>query len=446
MGVLAYIQDGNIWVKALPGGQAKRLTTDGRNCCPSRSPSGQWLAFSKYASKDSPLSWPNQKWVIRADGTSARALYGGALAAVAWAPTVDRLAYATSGELWTVNADGTDPALLVTQPSHNGADNIAWSLDEAWVAWAWLTDSKGGLWKIPAKGGVPVLLLSVEPVGNEEGDRIPGYPILSGWAGSYLLFWQGEFISVSLLNDGVPLYALHSSGGEPLKLSERMLLHADFLASSPGGKLLAITEGFGRETWTEKGIVVVDLSSGKRTLLTDDKTAAFSPAWSPDGQRIAYVAGPDIGSVGGDEEAKARAAQRRIWVVNRDSSDRRQLTDDAAYRDERPLWSADGSHILFARLDQSGRASLWLMRNDGSELNQVVDELTPAPDWFGYYGYIEWHRYFDWWAGTAPTAPPITGSEWSVSLLLFVVGAVALLAGLALIVWRYKSVLSPPAG
>ncbi len=72
---------------------------------------------------------------------------------------------------------------------------------------------------------------------------------------------------------------------------------------------------------------------------------------------------------------------------------------DAAYRDERPLWSADSSHILFARLDQKGRASLWLIRNDGSELQPVVDELIPAVEWFDYYGYINWDGYFAWWPG-----------------------------------------------
>ncbi len=177
-----------------------------------------------------------------------------------------------------------------------------------------------------------------------------------------------------------------------------MLAHADFLAWSPDGKLLAVTVGEGRETWSHKRIAVVEPTSGTLTYLTDDKTAAFSPAWSPNGQRIAYVASPDLGFVGGGEEAKAGAAKRRIWVMNRDGSDQRQLTHDAAFRDERPLWSADGSHILFARLDQKGRASLWLMRNDGSKLQQVAD-LSPAPEWFGYYGYIRWSDYFAWWPG-----------------------------------------------
>jgi hypothetical protein len=77
-----------------------------------------------------------------------------------------------------------------------------------------------------------------------------------------------------------------------------------------------------------------------------------------------------------------------------------RLTDSASYRDEHPLWSADGSHILFARLDAKGRASVWIMAEDGGSQRQVVDELTPAPDPpIGFYGHVEWEAWFDWWRG-----------------------------------------------
>lgn len=33
----------------------------------------------------------------------------------------------------------------------------------------------------------------------------------------------------------------------------------------------------------------------------------------------------------------------------------------AAGQHERPLWSADGSTILFARFDENDRASLWMV-------------------------------------------------------------------------------------
>jgi len=61
--------------------------------------------------------------------------------------------------------------------------------------------------------------------------------------------------------------------------------------------------------------------------------------------------------------------------------------------------TADGSHILFARLDARGRASLWITAADGSSPRQVVDELTPAPDPVLSYGHVDWDAWFDWWQG-----------------------------------------------
>lgn len=45
MGVVAYIQGGNLWVKELADGQAERLTTDEGITSPRWSPSGHWLAY-----------------------------------------------------------------------------------------------------------------------------------------------------------------------------------------------------------------------------------------------------------------------------------------------------------------------------------------------------------------------------------------------------------------
>jgi dipeptidyl aminopeptidase/acylaminoacyl peptidase len=178
---------------------------------------------------------------------------------------------------------------------------------------------------------------------------------------------------------------------------------------------------------------VVDPASGNKMQLTDDKTATFSPVWSPDGQHLAYVAAPDIGSVGGGNDAKAGAAKRRIWVMNRDGSNKRQLTNDFAYRDERPLWSGDGRYIVFARLDNStDETSLWLMPSEGGEPLRVVDEvgtLPPESTWFGYYGHIDWSDYFDLWAPASPTQLPQTGRASPDLLPLIVVGATALLVG-----------------
>lgn len=62
IGQVAYIQKGNLWVKNLPDGTAKQLTTDETASCPRWSVSGKWLLFQK----------KNQLWIISSDGTNSR--------------------------------------------------------------------------------------------------------------------------------------------------------------------------------------------------------------------------------------------------------------------------------------------------------------------------------------------------------------------------------------
>jgi len=454
-GVLAYIQGGDLWVKELPDGQAKRLTTEGGITGPRWSPSGQWLAYLK----------GDQLWVVQRSGAGAKALEKGGPVShqFMWSPTWDSLAYRTySGSLWVASAVDWVEREIVSNPSGivgRGVLSMAWSPDGERLAYAWQEvlregqppDLYAGLWRIRSDGrdaaeifGGTVIFGTITPGPN------PG-AIVAVWSpdGQRILFWSDPF-SESLLADGTSLNAIPAAGGEPRVLVQYLLAYSDFLDASPDGKFLAITEGGLRDTWSHKRIVVVDLSSGKLTYLTDDNMAALSPVWSPDGRHIAYVAMPDRGDelLAGGEPAHQGLMQRRLWVVNVEGKPQaQQLTDDSAYRDERPLWSADGSYILFARLDLKDGASLWLIPAEGGDPCQVVDELTPTPGWFGYYGHIEWGDYFDWWIGAAPMTLPVTGVNGSVSpehLLFSIFGILVFLAGLGLLAWQHKAV-SPPS-
>ncbi len=67
---------------------------------------------------------------------------------------------------------------------------------------------------------------------------------------------------------------------------------------------------------------------------------------------------------------------RRLWMIDADGGEPEQLTDDPGYRDERPLWSADGSHLLFARFDAENRASLWLISLETGEPQRMMDVIA----------------------------------------------------------------------
>ena len=405
LGKLAYVHEGDIWARSLPDGEPRRLTTDGGNRGPLWSFSGQWLGFRK----------GEQAWVIHAEKDKAWTLNSGAgVGSIAWSPIEDRLAYVTSsGDLWASNADGSGSVELVAiKPAPTLAPGmapttvgrIAWSPDGQWLAYDVYRVLKAsvpperyaGLWRIRADGSGND---EVYTMGSPASDGI----ILAGWSpdGQSLLFWPQPLFSASILADGVPLQVISAAGGEPRQVVPQMLLHSDFLAVPPHGDVLAVVSGAGRETWTNKHVVAVDVVRRGQAQLTDDLVAAVSPDWSPDGRHIVYVAAPDVGSVDSTEALEAGVCKRRVWVMNSDGSGKRQMTDDAAYRDERPLWSADGRDFLFARIDRNGRASLWLMPALGGTARQISDELTPTEDWFGHFGHVSWGSLFDWWRGSA---------------------------------------------
>src|SRR5207237_518188 len=181
--------------------------------------------------------------------------------------------------------------------------------------------------------------------------------------------------SASIYADGLPLEQLAASGGRPAQLTDGTLIGLGF-DYQPNGPWIAITTGAGRETWTNKGVQLYNPSRGYFTALTDGSTAAFSPAWSPDGSQLAYVAAADAGHIAGEDPGRDAIMSRRIWLMNADGSNKRQLTSDESYGDDHPRWSADGSQIIFARLDADDQASLWTASASRGDLHQLVGALS----------------------------------------------------------------------
>jgi len=66
LGELAYVQNGDLWLKSLPDGQPKRITTSGQASYPRWSPSGEWPTCGA----------GHDVWVVRQDGSGRRKLDG----------------------------------------------------------------------------------------------------------------------------------------------------------------------------------------------------------------------------------------------------------------------------------------------------------------------------------------------------------------------------------
>ncbi len=145
-------------------------------------------------------------------------------------------------------------------------------------------------------------------------------------------------------------------------------------AASPGAPRIAVASG--------GEIVVLSPNDGGRTVLTGARSggANDTPAWSPDGQHLAFVSSRDHRDTGHSERAS------EIYVMNADGSAQRRLTFNGVPLSS-PSWSSDGRTLVFSRDTPSrtgglGRLELWTVDvTTGAERRLTVGPYDLAPTW-----------------------------------------------------------------
>ena len=108
-------------------------------------------------------------------------------------------------------------------------------------------------------------------------------------------------------------------------------------------------DGTNRQQWTQNG--------------ADDST----PVWSPDGRRVAFVSQRD-----GNREIYVMPAPVLPGQVAMDGLGQVNITSSPG-DDWTPAWSPDGRRIAFASI-RRGNWEVFIVNADGSELKQVTDD------------------------------------------------------------------------
>jgi hypothetical protein len=138
-------------------------------------------------------------------------------------------------------------------------------------------------------------------------------------------------------------------------------------AWSPDGTKIAFASFRGATDWA------IYTMNADGTGVVKAFSGGLEPTWSPDGAKIAFVS-----SMGNKD----------IYTANLDGSDRIDLTNDPA-PDEQPSWSPDGSRIAFTSYRPSVSPTgkdVYLMSNDGSDQTKIStshqDDYDPtwSPD------------------------------------------------------------------
>lgn len=117
-------------------------------------------------------------------------------------------------------------------------------------------------------------------------------------------------------------------------------------------------------------IFVQSLMTGQRLTLANFKGNNSAPAWSPDGSKLAIVL--------------TYGANSQVYTINADGTGLKQLTKSSAI-DTEPTWSPDAKWVYFSS-DRGGKPQIYKVSSIGGEAQRVTFEgaynLSPrfSPD------------------------------------------------------------------
>jgi Tol biopolymer transport system component len=178
----------------------------------------------------------------------------------------------------------------------------------------------------------------------------------------------GRIAFESLREGGNPeVFVMDADGSSPLNVSNDLKRDDGRPRWSPDGSRLVFVKVVGREP----DVFLVNLADLNPVNLTNDADIDSAPEWSPDGTRIAY------------HSVKKRLMNVYVMTIGPNGTSTVNVTDDpipagtnTSGQDNFPLWSSDGSKILWTTTRHGPRQEIYVANADGSE----PANLTQTPD------------------------------------------------------------------
>jgi dipeptidyl aminopeptidase/acylaminoacyl peptidase len=255
---------------------------------------------------------------------------------------VDSASNAYQRDLWLVPTGGGEPRRLTSSRTPS-LGSPAFSPDGRQVAFTTAREGRQQIWILPlADGGEAWPLTSLAtgaggPVWSPDGRRIA---FTSSLTPEQLAPAPAERPEV----DAGAIRNIHRDR-EAALAAIRGKLAANAEARDPRVVTRLSYQGettHEDERWSQ--IYVVDVREGAVPVrLTGGHFHSRSPAWSPDGRTLAYVAGPPEGDLHADY-----VQETDVFLVSAEGGEPRRLSDPGFAADN-PAFTSDGRHIVHTR-------------------------------------------------------------------------------------------------